>query len=244
MNTNMYKKSLAALLAAASLLLTACRPADPMDDYDYRIDMNQYEAAVKADKETYLRLANKQNPLGASYAPASLSTLPSALTLNGKTVELESTVALAAEALVRELHACGYDDIRITSGYRTYTYQQSLFQTYLAQEQKKHPDWTEAQCMAEVATYSARPGESEHQTGLCMDLISTEYIALDETFAQNPVYAYLVENAHHFGFILRYPKGDEATTGYTYEPWHYRFVGIEAATEIHRQGITLEEYLG
>ncbi len=238
-----YRKAvaLAALTLAVALLATACRPSPA--PYDYQIDMKDYESAVRADRETYLKLANKQHPLGEAYAPATLSRLPAELTLYGKTVELEATVALAAEALVRELHARGYTDIRITSGYRTYAYQQSLFQTYLAQEQEKHPGWTEAQCIAEVATYSARPGESEHQTGLCMDLISEEHVVLDESFAENPAYAFLAENAHHFGFILRYPKGDEATTGYAYEPWHYRFVGIEAATAIHERGITLEEYL-
>ncbi len=237
------RKSLTRLTAVALVALLLAFPAcRRLGDYDYKIDMNDYEAAVTADKKTYLMLANKQHPLGESFAPASVSALPRELTLYGKTVELESTAALAAEALVRELHACGYDDIRITSGYRTYAYQQSLFQTYIAQERKKHPDWSEAQCIAEVATYSARPGESEHQTGLCMDLISTDHVALDESFAQNPAYAYLVENAHNFGFILRYPKGAEATTGYTYEPWHFRFVGIKAATEIHERGITLEEY--
>ena len=107
----------------------------------------------------------------------------------------------------------------------------------------KHPNWTEAQCRAEVLTYSALPGQSEHQTGLCMDLISTKNVTLDETFADNPAYAWLVENAHSFGFILRYPKDKEGITGYSYEPWHYRFVGVEAATAIHEQGITLEEYL-
>jgi D-alanyl-D-alanine carboxypeptidase len=75
-----------------------------------------------------------------------------------------------------------------------------------------------------------------------VDLISTKNVVLDETFADNPAYAWLTENAHNFGFILRYPKGDEATTGYSYEPWHYRFVGVEAATRIREKGWTLEEY--
>ena len=156
---------------------------------------------------------------------------------------MESAAALAAEALIRELHAAGFEDIRITSGYRSYEYQQILFNTYLGNEMKKHPDWTLEQCSAEVLTYSALPGESEHQTGLCLDLISTGNVVLDETFADNPAYAWLTENAHYFGFILRYPKGDEETTGYTYEPWHYRFVGVEAAAAIHRKGITREEYV-
>jgi D-alanyl-D-alanine carboxypeptidase len=155
---------------------------------------------------------------------------------------MESAAALAAEALIRELHAAGFEDIRITSGYRSYEYQQILFNTYLGNEMKKHPDWTLEQCSAEVLTYSALPGESEHQTGLCVDLISIENVVLDETFAQHPAYAWLVDHAHFFGFILRYPEGKEGITGYSYEPWHFRFVGLETAAKIHKKGLTLEEF--
>ena len=242
----MHSKTLkltAAAMALTALLASCQQKEDPKPDYDYQIDMDQYETAITAKDQTYLILANKQTPLGSSYAPASLSAVPSELTLYGKEVKLESTTALAAEALVRELRACGYTDIAITSGYRSYQYQQSLFHTYLDQEMAAHPNWTREQCEAEVGTYSARPGQSEHQTGLCLDLISEKNVVLDETFAQNPAYAWLTENAHCFGFILRYPADKTTVTGYSYEPWHYRFVGVEAATEIHEQGITLEEYL-
>ncbi len=230
-------------LLAAVLLLSGCRDGKSLpEDFDYHIDMNEYESAVTADEKSHLLLANKQNPLGESYGPASLSTLPAAL-CNGKTIELESTAAVAAEALVRELHARGYTDILVTSGYRTYAYQQSLFYTYLDHERDAHPTWSDAQCEAAVLTYSARPGTSEHQTGLCLDLINRYYGKLDESFAEEPAYAFLTENAHAFGFILRYPKGKEAVTGYTWEPWHYRFVGVKAATEMREQDLTLEEYL-
>ncbi len=207
-------------------------------------NMNDIATVAPLDPDSpYLLLANKQCPLGETFAPASLSTVPATLTLYGKTVELESATATAAVALVQDLHAHGYTDIVVTSGYRTYAYQQSLFNTYMGQEQERHPDWTATQCEAEVLTYSAKPGTSEHQTGLCMDLISTENVVLDESFAQNPAYAYLLENAHRFGFILRYPQGKEAITGYTWEAWHYRYVGVEEATRIHDAGVTLEEYL-
>ena len=225
-----------------SMLLTACDEQIP-PSYNYEIDMESYENAINVKDKSYLILVNKENPCGADHAPKSLSGLPVRLTLYGKDVSLESNAALAAEALVLELHACGYEDIVITSGYRDYAYQQVLFNTYLGNEKAAHPNWTEEQCRNQVLTYSAFPGQSEHQTGLCMDLISTKNVTLDETFADNPAYAWLVENAHSFGFILRYPKGKEGLTGYSYEPWHYRFVGVEAATAIHEQGITLEEYL-
>ncbi len=235
-----------ALALAILFVLVSCAEADEPEtlpeSFDYQIDMTEYESAVVSEGDEYLLLANKQHPLEEHYAPASISALPAEL-CNSKTVELESTAALAAEALVRELHARGYTHIVVTSGYRSYAYQRSLFYTYLDREAAAHPDWTTAQCEAEVSTYSARPGESEHQTGLCLDLINRHYGQLDETFANEQAYAFLKDNAHAFGFILRYPEGKETITGYTYEPWHYRFVGVKAATEIYEQGLTLEEYL-
>ena len=239
----MNKKRVRAAVAAMgmALLLSSCGGGLP--DYDYQIDMDKYEDSITVTDNSYLVLVNKQNPCGEGYAPEKLTVMASDLTLYGKEVKLENKAALAAEALVKELHARGYTDIVITSGYRDYAYQQILFNTYLGNEMAKHPDWTQAQCEAEVLTYSAKPGESEHQTGLCVDLISVGYPSLDETFAENPAYAWLVENAHQFGFILRYPKGKEGMTGYSYEPWHYRFVGVQAASEMHEKGLTLEEYL-
>ena len=241
----MFKKSVKTAVAALAVtaLLSSCGGTG-LPNYDYEIDMEPYKNAVTVTDKAYLILVNKENPCGKTYAPSDLTALSGDLTLYGKEVKLEENAALAAEALIRELHARGYEDIVITSGYRDYAYQQVLFNTYLGNEMAKHPDWTEEMCRAEVLTYSARPGESEHQTGLCLDLISTQNPTLDESFANNPAYAWLTENAHYFGFILRYPKGDESITGYSYEPWHYRFVGADAAAKIHEQGITLEEYLG
>ncbi len=171
--------------------------------------------------------------------------------LNSSNTKVRSSIIKSLQLMIQNLvdatpslgTDASADRVIITSGYRDYNYQQVLFNTYMEQERSNHPNWTEEQCRAEVLTYSAFPGESEHQTGLCVDLISTKKVVLDESFAQNPAYAWLVENAHHFGFILRYPEGKEGITGYTYEPWHYRFVGEEAATAIYEQGITLEEYL-
>ncbi|MBE6652342.1 MAG: D-alanyl-D-alanine carboxypeptidase family protein [Ruminococcaceae bacterium] len=239
----MFSKNVKIAVASIAIVavLSSCGAKQPK--YNYQIDMQKYENAISVTDKSYLVLVNKQNSLNNGYIPDSLATVPAELTLYGKEVQLESTAALAAEALVCELRACGYTDITITSGYRSYEYQQILFNTYLGNEMAAHPDWTQERCEAEVLSYSARPGESEHQTGLCMDLISTKNVVLDETFAQNPAYAWLIENAHHFGFILRYPADKTESTGYSYEPWHYRFVGVKAATEIHNKGISLEEYL-
>ena len=92
-------------------------------------------------------------------------------------------------------------------------------------------------------TYSARPGTSEHQTGLCVDFMTNTMTELDNSFERSRAFEWLTENAYRFGFILRYPKDKEDVTGYNYESWHYRFVGRSAATVIHEKNETLEEYL-
>lgn len=207
-------------------------------------DLGPNAEYINTQNTEYLVLLNKTHPSGASYCPPDLTKLDGSLTLYGKEIELRLYAAKAAEAMVKELHAQGYTDIVVTSGYRSYSYQQSLFNTYIEQEKAAHPTWTDAQVRDLVLTYSAAPGTSEHHTGNAIDLISTNYVSLDETFAQNPAYEWLQQNAHRFGFILRYPKDKTHITGYSYEPWHYRFVGADAATEIHERGLTLEEYLG
>lgn len=215
-----------------------------MDGYKAAINIEPYRTALSADSQNYLLLVNKQHALSSTYAPATLSSIDPTLTLGGKSLQLEATAAKAAEAMIRELQARGYTDIVMTSAYRDYDYQSSLFNRYINEELAAHPGWTRAEAEALVATYSAKPGTSEHQSGLCMDLISARDCVLDESFANNPAYDWLIENAHCFGFILRYPQGKDSITGYSYEPWHYRFVGVEAATAIHDRGLTLEQYLG
>ena len=102
---------------------------------------------------------------------------------------------------------------------------------------------SQAQAEAEAEKTSARPGSSEHQSGLCVDFVTDEYPKFTEEFERSEEFMWLSANAYKFGFILRYPKEKEDITGYSYEPWHYRFVGREAATEIYNSGISLEEYL-
>ncbi|MBR6985865.1 MAG: D-alanyl-D-alanine carboxypeptidase family protein [Ruminococcus sp.] len=119
-------------------------------------------------------------------------------------------------------------NIYFTSGYRSYIAQQELYNNYVAQD---------GQAAAE--RYSARPGHSEHQSGLAIDVNNP-----DDSFAGTPEAKWLEEHAHEYGFIIRYPEGKESITGYKYEPWHIRFVGIQTAAKIHNSGKCLEEYLG
>lgn len=120
----------------------------------------------------------------------------------------------------------------VRSGYRSYQMQDKLYKAYKAQD-------------ANADTYSARPGHSEHQTGLAFDIGSVES-ARDFTisFGDTTEGEWLAQNAHKYGFIIRYPEGKTHITGYQYEPWHVRYVGVKIAQEILNKKITLEEYIG
>lgn len=205
--------------------------------------------------DKYLKLVNKQNTIGADYLPENLVSVDTAYTTGGKAIKLEKTTMEAAIKMLDDMKKAGIDNVSITSGYREYSYQKTLFDRYFANEKAEHPDWSDEAVKAQVLTYSAYPGTSEHQTGLCMDLFTTEMEGLwnygsetpnnpyDKGFAETEAFAWLQKNAHKYGFILRFPDNKTGITGYSYESWHYRYVGEEHAKKIHEKGITLEEYL-
>lgn len=118
----------------------------------------------------------------------------------------------------------------IASGYRSYSYQDKLYNKYVSQDSVESVD-----------TYSARPGHSEHQTGLAFDLNT-----VTQSFANTKEGKWINENCYKYGFIIRYPKDKLAETGYVYEPWHLRYVGVELATKLYNDGswTTLEDYFG
>lgn len=208
----------------------------------------------KEEDNMYLVLVNKQNTVGADFVPADLVDIDTAYTTGGKLIQLERTALDAAIKMLDAMKDDGITNVTITSAYRTYEYQKKLFDGYCAKESEAHPTWSEDRVKEEVLTYSAAPGTSEHQTGLCMDLFTTEMEGLynygsetknpyDKGFAETKAFEWLCEHAYEYGFILRFPENKTGITGYSYESWHYRYVGIEDAAEIHEKGITLEEYL-
>lgn len=140
---------------------------------------------------------------------------------------VDATAEAALKQLQQAASSAGYS-IPLLSGFRSYSRQQTLYNNYVARD---------GQALAD--TYSARPGYSEHQSGLAFDVGQ-----LDNNYGETAAGKWLAENAHNYGFIIRYLKGKESITGYQYEPWHIRYVGITHATNIYNQGITLEEYLG
>lgn len=136
----------------------------------------------------------------------------------------------AYNALYEMEEAAASDGITlyVVSDFRDYETQEIIYNRYVEQNGKEEAD-----------TFSARPGYSEHQTGLAFDLND-----LEESFADTPEGIWLAENCHKYGFIIRYPKGKDDITGYMYEPWHVRYLGKEMSEKVYQSGLTLEEYLG
>lgn len=170
-------------------------------------------------------LCNKYLSLG-EYVPDNLETVSSEYSSGKRLLVKEAKEAF--EKMASAAKEEGYI-IRAMSAYRSYQYQQSLYQKYVDQDGKEKAD-----------TYSARPGFSEHQTGLVAD-VDNRKLAYT-SFHNTKEYDWMKNNAHKYGWIERYPKGKEHITGYTYESWHYRYVGVEIATYIHEHNITFDEY--
>lgn len=172
-------------------------------------------------------LVNKEHPLPADYAPDYTNGA-------GQSTSLQGDAEAAAEAFLAAANAQG-NSMYILSGYRSYDVQASLFANYAA-----------AHGEDKANTFSARAGQSEHQTGLAFDVGDAAHSGynLQTSIDQFPGVQWMMQHCAEYGFILRYPEGKEKITGYQYEPWHFRYVGVEAATAIMSSGLTLEEYLG
>lgn len=179
------------------------------------------------DPSSLTAVVNKRRSLAADYVPPGLVTpsgIPGATQVRRELIEpLEQMrAAMAAEGIT----------LRMSSAYRSYARQQTIYNGFVAREG-----------VAGADTHSARPGNSEHQTGLAVDLDDGTGCNLSACFGSRPGGIWLAENAWKYGFILRYGDGWHPIVGYTYEPWHYRYVGVEVSTDMHERGIlTLEEY--
>lgn len=177
----------------------------------------EFKVTVKAQEKieiTYIDgilIANKTYPLPSNYNPGENKEARAALNKMFADAKAEKNL-----------------DMWVCSGFRSYTVQKNLYNSYVSRDGVKNAD-----------RYSARPGYSEHQTGLAFDI---NYA--DSRFTGTAQAVWLAENAHKYGFILRYPEGKESVTGYMYEPWHYRYIGVENAEKIYASGLTLEEYFG
>lgn len=176
------------------------------------VTVNKYIPPVEPEI-TYINgilIANKSYPLPSNYNPGVDSTANAALQ--------EMFAAAKAEGL----------NLFVKSGFRSYSTQKTLYNNYVKRDGAAAAD-----------RYSARPGYSEHQTGLAFDINKA-----NSSFEGSPEAIWLAENCYKYGFIIRYPQGKETVTGYIYEPWHVRYLGVETATAVYNSGLCLEEYLG
>ncbi|WP_354169401.1 M15 family metallopeptidase [Arthrobacter sp. UYEF36] len=178
---------------------------------------------------------NKHRPLSpAGYVPADLVQPRVRLAAAGESALLNSTTAGAAEQMFAAAAAAGVV-ITLASGYRSFNTQITTYNR-----------WVNAEGQAAADTASARPGYSEHQTGWSFDIgDGSGRDSFTPAFANQPAAVWVKANAHLFGFVVRYPWMFHEITGYYYEPWHLRYVGVETAVDMHTRGIaTLEEYFG
>ncbi len=210
-------------------------PPAPPREYEYVTDVTPYLDYITTTDSQYLILANRSHALGEKYVPSDLVKADANPALKLRKYANEALNAMLAEMKAMKMADCS----AVASAYRDFTTQYKLYNRYLAEEKARHPDYTDDQIRALVDSYSARPGTSDHQTGLTID-----FYPVSERFETTKTYRFMMENAYKFGFILRFPEDKTDITGYMFESWHWRFVGREAATYIYENGITLEEYLG
>jgi len=143
-------------------------------------------------------------------------------------------------AMLTDCREAGLEPI-VCSAYRTEDTQTRLYRNKVSR--LLSAGWSRDTVEQEAARWVAPPGTSEHQTGLALDIVSADYQLLDEQQAQTPEQQWLMAHCWEYGFVLRYPTDKCAVTGIGYEPWHYRYVGKEAAREMQQKGLCLEEYL-
>ena len=250
----MKKRSILLLLLITALLFSGCGHKDKKEKTDAQGE--GVTAAEQTQEETepepqlpmmetsldayplstptddILVLVNKTHPVTRDYVAPDMVTVKSCdpNVGNEDTKKMRKVAADAVEELIAGAGADGYT-IVMRTGYRSYDYQDYLFNSYASNYG-----------IEEANTYSAKPGESEHQTGWCCDLGRPGYGLT--SFDGTAEAAWVAENCWKYGFILRYPANKIDITGYIYESWHIRYVGPEAAKYIYDNNLTLEEYLG
>lgn len=180
----------------------------------------------------YLALVNKDHPMEED-CDLELTELEEGYSV-------DSRIADAAKEMLADAKAAGMK-IVICSAYRSVTRQEQIFNDSVKDRLNQGMNYWDA--FEDTRLSVAEPGTSEHAMGLALDLVSNQYTELDERQETTKEAQWLTANCHKYGFILRYPPSKTDITGIIYEPWHYRYVGVEDATKIMELGITLEEYL-
>ena len=201
--------------AAGILVVLALMAASFAAGWHFGVDSTRYRGTIL--------LVNAEHRLSADYVPEGLVNLYEqrhSFRLARSDIYLTRETYEAAERMFAAAEADGVNGFYITSGYRSYDRQKEV---YAESEPGK----------------AQEPGASEHQTGMAFDVT----VETGDGFENTPQYAWLMEHAHEYGFIQRYPANKADITGISYEPWHYRYVGVEAATRMRETGLTLEEFI-
>lgn len=214
-----------------------------VNNVNFISDLSAYEQYMNPQgelRDAFLILVNTKHHLTANDIPPDLSA-PGYRNPEGK--PLREYAARALEALFMEMDNSGFwgSNMAIRSAYRDYANQAYLFEYYTNRELSRNPALTLEEAQAIVLTFSTRPGTSEHQTGLAVDMDTTGTLVTD--FQYTDEYKWLSENAWKFGFILRFPEDKTDITTIQFEPWHYRYVGRYHAYKIYTSGLCLEEYI-
>ncbi|GGG79468.1 M15 family metallopeptidase [Paenibacillus radicis (ex Gao et al. 2016)] len=191
------------------------------------------DIATVAHAESVTVLVNKHNKLPEDYTPANLVYPDVKFTFNER-IDKRKMVKEATDALEQLFQAASKDGLPLAgvSAYRSHSRQKQLFEGYVQKDG-----------LEKARTYSAFPGTSEHETGLAIDVAGADgKCSASDCFADTAEAGWLADHAHEYGFIIRYPKDKDDITGYKYEPWHLRYVGLDAASDMHESGLTFEEY--
>ena len=224
---------LCAALAAVSLFAFLSHPGRPAPAVAPSAGEGGASRAASDEADGLLLLVNPWTPLPEDFVPGELVPVQ-----NDQAVDARAYPDL--QGMLGDMSQAGLSPL-ICSSYRSQERQQELYDNKVQRVMAEGASREAAQ--AEAARWVARPGTSEHQTGLAVDIVSLSNQMLDETQESTPEFQWLAENAWKYGFILRYPNDKSEKTGIAYEPWHFRFVGKEAAEEMHDLGLCLEEYL-
>ena len=229
-------------VSAGTCYITLKSAADPTQEVTIRVIVDDgtltqtSNTEISTSNNTTTTTPQQQNaaeaPVPPVYNDSRLTYINGTLIVN-KSYQLPSDYAPGLESITLSQfqllsNAAARDNLNIyiSSGYRSYSTQESIYNSYLSYDS-----------VQKVDTYSARPGHSEHQTGLAIDVN-----IISDAFIGTPEAIWIANHAHEFGFIVRYPQGKESITGYKYEPWHIRYVGSELATKLYNSGLTMEEY--
>ena len=187
---------------------------------------NFYEDIHYTRIKDYDFIVNKNNRLSSSYIPNDLELINESYSLKDKYLRHDARISF--EEMSKQAKKEGYNIIAVST-YRSYDYQEKLYNHYVEKKGINYADMA-----------SARAGHSEHQTGLAVDVADMSYAY--DNFENTKEFKWMQKNSYKYGFILRYPKAKFHITGFKYEPWHYRYVGKKIAECIYVHNVTLEEY--